>query len=264
MRTTISLIFGVIVVATRAMAVDVTSPGQTVVDGQVGVLTTDLVCSPPNAVYLGNAASLYLNGHVLDGCGVSATGFETDSRRIAVRGPGEIHHAGIRLNRGSLRVRDVAIHDAPGDGIVGGEGSIIRATDVTVTSSARNGIWATKVIARSVTVSGSGTAGFLGYGIVGQGGVDGHDVTSTDNLNDGVFTAAGKLTLRNSAVTGNAYDGVAGFAVKLVASTVTGNATDPDAEGDVVSALPPRIKNSTCGTSFDSNTQGSWGACAGD
>jgi hypothetical protein len=264
MRTTISATFAVIVLATAAMALDVTTPGQTVVDGQVGVLTTDLVCSPPNAIYLGNAATLALNGHVLDGCEVFATGFATDARRIAVRGPGEIRHGGIRLNRGSLRVRDVAIHDAPDDGIVGGDGAIVRATDVTVTDSARNGIWATKVIARSVTVSGSGSAGFLGYGIVGLGGVDGRDVTVTDNLNDGVFTAAGKLTLHNAQVTGNGYDGVAGFAVKLVGSTVTGNATDPDADGDVVSQLPPRVKNSTCGTSVDTNTQGSWGVCAGD
>jgi hypothetical protein len=263
MRTTTSVIISLIVLATRAMAVDVTTPGQTVVDGEVGMLTSDLVCSPPNAIYLGNAATLALNGHVLDGCEVRATGFEGDTRRIAVRGPGEIRHGGVHLDSGSLRIRDVAIHDAPRDGIRGRDRSTVRADNVTVTGSVDNGIWAAKVVARRVTVSGSGTGGPLGYGIVGDARVDGHDVTVTNNLNDGIFTF-GKLALRDAEVIGNGYDGVAGLAVKLIDSTVTGNATDPDAAGDVVSQLPPRIKNSTCGTSVDSTTQGSWGVCAGD
>lgn len=250
--------------ATRVLAVDVITPGQTVPEGQVGVLPADLVCAPPNAVYLANGATLDLNGHVLDGCSVVATGFTTDTRRIGVRGPGEIRNAGVRLGAGSVRVSDVDIYDAPDDAIRGFNGSTVRVANVTITGSGGFGINATRVAARNVTSNGNGV-NELGIGIFGGGGVIGRDLTVTDNNGEGVFAFDGRTTLRDSEVTGNAYSGVFGFRVSMIRSTVTGNNTSGSPNTfDLVSSYPPRVTDSTCGTSQNSNGQGTWGVCSGD
>lgn len=264
MRMTLSLACSVLALATCAFAVDITAPGQTVVDGEVGVLVADLTCSPPNALYLGDRTRLDLNGHVLDGCYLFATGFEGDVRRISVRGPGEIRNAGIHLSEGSVRVSDVAIHDAPDYGIRGDNGSTIRVSNVTITNSGRGGIWGTRVIARTLTVTGSGHSGTPGSGIVGFGGVNGRYMTVADNLGDGVYAAAGNTVVRKSQITGNAGNGVIGFKVAIIGSNVTGNATDPDTINvDLLSSVRPRVIASTCGTSLSQN-QTTWGVCAND
>jgi hypothetical protein len=253
----------VFLLGTHALAVDVTTPGQTVAPGQVGVLPADLVCAPPGAIYLDNNARLELNGHVLDGCTVTATGLESDTRKITVRGPGEIRNAGVRINNGALRISDVDIVDAPGDGIRGGDESKVRADNVSITGSRDSGIWADKVDARDVTSSDNGVGGGLGIGIRGHGGVSARNVVVSGNL-EGISSSAGKTTVRYSEVTGNDASGVVGFKLSIVGSTVTGNNTLAyEFAADVVSTYAPKVRTTTCGTSMNASGQ-PWGVCAGD
>jgi hypothetical protein len=249
----------VLLLGTPALAVDVTTPGQTVPAGQVGVLPADLVCAPPSAIFLENNARLELNGHVLDGCEVRATGLSSDTRKISVRGPGEIRNAAVNINKGALRISDVVIVDAPDDAIRGGDDSKIRADNVSITGSLGSGIWATKVDARDVT-----SVGGLGTGIRGHGGVSARNVLVSGN-SDGISSSAGKTTVRNSEVTGNEGIGVIAYKLSVIGSTVTGN--NPSASpfaADIVSSVAPKVRTTTCETSLNSNGQSSWGVCSGD
>ena len=127
-----------LLLATTALAIDITTPGQTVPRGDtVGTLQADLSCTPSAiGVFLDNGATLAMNGHVLDGCYVA---------RPAVRGPDE--GAWLRADppcrdpdpdQGTLIVRDVDIQDAQYFGIIGSPDandgpSNLRLRDVTVT-----------------------------------------------------------------------------------------------------------------------------------
>jgi hypothetical protein len=257
-------VIAALLLATHALAIDITTGSETVPPGQVGVLPADLVCAPPSTILLENNARLELNGHVLDGCHVRATGFDTESRKITVRGPGEIRNASVILNNGLLRISDVVIVDAVGDGIRGGTDSKIRADNVTVTGSEGHGIYATKVDARDVTSTDNGTGG-LGVGIRGHGGVSGRNLVVSGN-DEGVSSSAGKTTIRYSEVTGNEGIGVIAFKLTVIGSTLTGN--NPSAApfaADLVSAVAPKVKTTTCGTSLQSNGgETPWGVCSDD
>jgi len=259
-----------LLLATTALAIDITTPGQTVPRGQVGVLQADLSCTPSAiGVFLDNGATLAMNGHVLDGCGVAPA--VLSRVRIRVLGPGLITHAGIVIRSGTLVVRDVDVQDANGVGINGTPDALdgpstLRLRDVTVTGSSQAGIWGTKVIARNVVSSGNGVDA-PGDGIVGGAGVKGHNLVVSGNSAEGISAWAGNVVLRDSQVTGNALGGVYGFgisrgALTLVRSTVTGN----DAQGgvDLASQRPPRLRDSTCGSSLDSQQMVPWGVCAND
>jgi hypothetical protein len=134
----------------------------------------------------------------------------------------------------------------------------VRLTRVTVTGSGYDGIRATKVIAIDVTSSGNGVTA-PGHGIIGFGGVSGRNLTVTANTSEGIAASAGRISLKSCQVTGNA-EGVIGFSVAIVGCTVTGNGGG----ADLVSARRPRARNSTCGTSVDSGTLGTWGGCTND
>jgi hypothetical protein len=267
------LSLAVLALATSAPALDITTPDQTVLRGDPGVLGADLVCSPPRVgIHLENGAALHLNGHVLDGCTVAAASpSQTAPQRITVYGPGTIRNAGISLRAGRLRVRDVVIENAPTWAIIGSGDSAdgpssVAAVDVTVTGSGFAGIQATKVIARGVTSTGNGTVGPPGQGIIAWAGLKGRNVTVTDNAAEGIFVSWGPLRVRGAVVTGNAGSGVVGDpSIKISHSTVTGNNTggDPFA-ADVVSQVLPKLKNSTCGTSLDAQLQQPWGICTDD
>lgn len=256
MRTPISLAL-VALLATPALAVDITAPGQTVPKHKKGVVQADLVCAPGEGLALENGATLDLNGHTLDGCDVNGIAGATERIRISVRGPGQIRNAGIGFSAGTLRVRDVVVQDAPGRGISGASGvnggpSTLQLNGVTVTGSAGAGIEATRVFARDVTVSGGGE-----QGIVGWRSVSGSNVVLTGNQ-EGVFSAV-DIRLRDSQVTGNTTFGViANLTVAIIGSTVNGNGTD------LASQILPRVKRSTCETSLNMQTQLPWGVCSAD
>jgi hypothetical protein len=257
MRSTIWISLALLT-ASSAHAVDITSPGQTVPEGEKGVLQADLICVPAGlGVALKNGAKLDLNGHTLDGCSILGSGLPSEPLRLSVRGPGEIHNAGISFSAGTLRVRDVVIQDPPSGGIQGRNGinggpSTLKLDDVTVTGSTGVGIEASRVIARHVNVSG-----FDEQGIIGWQSVSASHAVVTGNL-EGVYSAA-NVRLRDSQVTGNTSLGViANLAIAVSRSTVTGNGTD------LASQIEPRVKASSCDTSLNMQTQLPWGVCAGD
>ena len=260
-----------LLLATTALAIDITTTGQTVPRGQTGTLQADLSCTPSAiGVFLDDGATLEMNGHVLDGCYVSQAGLS--GVRIRVRGSGLIRHAGIQIRSGTLIVRDVDIQDAPYWGILGSPDaqdgySTLRLRNVTVTGSGRDGIRGTKVMARDVTSSGNGL-GALGDGIVGAAGVKGRDLVVSNNSGEGISAWAGNVRLRDSQVTDNALGGVLGLgisrgALKVIRSTVTGNDLQPG-YADLVSQQPPKVRDSTCGSSLDAQEMVPWGVCAND
>lgn len=254
----------VLLLASSAQAIDITSPGQTVPKNGEGVLQADLVCPPPAGdeaipvgVALEDGARLDLNGHTLDGCSIQGTGFATEPLKIGVRGPGEVHNAGIDIGAGTLRVRDVVIVDPPNWGILGLNGlnggpSTLKLKDVTITGATGVGVEATRVIAKDLSVSGSGS-----HGIVGWESVNATRAVVTGST-EGIFSAE-SIRLRDSEVTGNTSFGViANLTISIARSNVTGNGTD------LASQIVPRVKASTCDTSLNMQTMLPWGVCAGD
>lgn len=267
MRVLHGPVLALLVLATTVSAIDITTPGQTIHRGDPGVLQADITCGPLEAgIELENGAQLFLNGHKLDGCDVVGNGpTPTAPTRIAVAGPGSIHHAGISLRQGKLKVRDLHIEDAPYFGILGSgdanDGpSQVTATNVEVTGCGATGIQATKVSARDVTSSDNGGALPYAAGIVGWAGVKASGLTATGNQGDGVYVSWGPLRLRDATLTGNRDFGAIGDpSIKIVRSTLTGNG-----QADVASQLMPNLRSTTCGTSLNAQTLMPWGICAND
>lgn len=268
----VPFLLGAVLLSCPAWALDVTAVGQTVPKGKTGILQADLTCASPTiGVFLENHATLDLNGHVIDGCTVTAaSASHTDPQRIAVRGPGVIRNAtyGISLRAGTVRVTDVAIENSTSVGILGsgdfGDGpSTAKLTRVDVSGSGSAAIQATRVVAADVSVTGNGSA-LANPAIVGWDGVAGRRLTVTGNAS-GVFAADGQVKIADSQITGNDSIGVQGFRVSLSHSTVTGNTTvGPPSEADLVSSYAPRVKATTCGSSLKADGTASWGVCAGN
>ncbi|MBY0276928.1 hypothetical protein K2Z84_16440 [Candidatus Binatia bacterium] len=256
MRTPLALA-ALALIASPALAVDITAPGQVVPKRRTGVVQADLVCAPGEGIALENGATLKLDGHTLDGCSITGVGGATERIRIAVRGPGAIHGAGISIAAGTLRVRDVVIQDPPLHGIYGANGvnggpSKIDAADVQLSGSGGTGIEGTRVVVKDVTVDG-----FTDHGVVGWAKVDGKRLT-VSGCGEGVFSAE-NVHLRSSQVTAStAFGVIANLSVELTGSTVTGNGTD------VASQILPKLNRSTCGTSLNMQTATPWGVCSGD
>lgn len=269
--TRLAALAATVLVASPALAFDITTPGEIVPAGAVGIVNHDLVCDPPMVgVQLESGAKLFLNGKLLDGCSVSvASPSPTERQRIKVFGPGEIRNAGIHLRAGTLRVNDVVITDAPLYGIVGsgdaGDGpSKVNLSNVTITGSAFRGVSATNVRVRNVTANNNGVT-LTGSGIWAPGGLRGRGLIATGNSNAGAMAVSGRVKLREAQLTDNGCIGIAGEKMLLVNSTVTGNDQANLGCVDVVSGLAPRLRNTTCGTSSDANLPANtWGVCSND
>jgi hypothetical protein len=247
-----------------AMAMDITSPGVTVPKGQDGVLQADLSCSPTTpGILLENGAKLDMNGHTLDGCGISRGG--VSPARIKVYGPGTIKNAGVELRGGKLIISDVTIQDAPywsiyGDRDVFNPPSFVKAKRVTITGNAANShIRATKVSAQDVSVDGGASVG------IEAGSFSGRRVQVTNNGANGIESPGGALRASDLTVTGNACGGVAGLKVTVKNGTITGNLSGAPDCADVYSGYPPRLVRVTCDKSSDLNLPSTpWGVCALD
>jgi hypothetical protein len=103
----------------------------------------------------------------------------------------------------------------------------------------------------------------LAYGNHSQGlfatrTVKGANVVSTgNNIGVGSFRT---VRLTNLDASDNVYSfGVQARRATLTDSIVTGNPL-----ADIATASPPQLVNTTCGTSFDTETQASWGVCTND
>jgi hypothetical protein len=266
-------------VSADAAEVAVGTCGTVVASGDTGVLQQDLDCSAAPAsepaVVLANRASLSLGGFTLTGA-VDGTAVRC-ARHCTVRGPGTItsapsgpghlraaciralHDEGALQRSQKLKVEDLNLTGC-GQGVVGDTGP--RGTKLIVENVIADGNYAgftaAGVRAQNVSVSGSGA----GFNVPG-GEVTGVDVHADGNDPSGVV--AGRLRLKNSTANGNAAFGVMALAgaTKFLDTTVTGNGIR-----DVVSARPPHVALSTCGTSarwISPNGLGlPWGVCSGD
>ena len=265
----------VLLVAARAVALDITSCGQTIPVGKTGELQNDLVCSIDDpGVTVERSTVLYLNGHSITGGGAGVIG--PDAGRFAVRGPGTIAGAdvaGITFgDHGVLTVSDVTVEGSFWGirGVFGADTrSRIKATNVIVTGNSYIGIEATRIDLRNVDASGN--PGFAGL----QGArVSGRDVRANGNGTLPASSGRGmgivgfaKIQLKYVEATDNVQAGVLGngrFAISF--GTITGNNGEYGSGVDIQSLLFPRLRDVTCGLSDRWGTSGvqPFGVCAND
>lgn len=252
-------VFGVLVAATpRTVAAFDVSSCTTVPDGEVGVLTADLVCAHDEAIQLAGGAKLQMNGHTLTpeipSAGVAIL---CNGGKCSVEGPGEIvdFELGIvALSPSRLDVRDVDVHQS-GVGVLGDR---VRLTDVAIDGGWSFGVIANRVDAARVTVSNKGSDGIQANALQLT------DVVVADNAVNGV--SARRLKAVNLTAIGNGKFGMMASrpgVVKLADSTLTGNGVR-----DLATEHSPKLKGSTCGTSRhlseNGGDLGTWGVCAGD
>jgi hypothetical protein len=255
--------------ASNAWAIDVSSCGQAIPRGEVGVLIADLTCGE-TAVELEGGATLQLDGHTLT---VSAgAGVECEERRCAVEGPGVIDgqatgDAGIYLyERVRLSLRNVIIRDFA-YGLLGLLRDRVDFENVLIDGSIIGGI----DLGNFSLLKGSGltvqnTLGPVGRAVRATKCI-GENWTIADN--PAIWTlrqsglACGRARLSGLVATNNAGLGVwLGGSGRFIDSTITGN--DAAADGiDLLSIGRPRVIGGTCGRS--ANQDGvPWGVCAGD
>lgn len=270
------LLPSVLLLASVAHALDVTSCGQTVPSFDTGILQTDLVCPNPNTgddclaatgapagVDLQANATLQLNGHTITGgCfGVRAL-LATSKRPASIQGPGLITGSffGIFFI-GRLTISDVTL-DANGAGVVSPGSSTnhsrLIATNVVANNSVGpfegSGLSAYRIDATSVTTNGNVSAG-----ISVESRLRATNVQSNNN-GHGVF-GLNKIRIDGLTATNNVYNGVFCRKLRLLNATVTGSQSGVDLN----TRSRPSLTNVTCDhSSFWSSTPIPWGVCAGD
>jgi hypothetical protein len=276
-----------VLLATSALASNITQCGQTVSTGDIGVLMVDLVCPGTSAVKVSNGGTLELNNHSISAPGASAVAADfvppptgVPAHKFSVFGPGTIYDSDTGIDGvGGIRVSMVTIHDT-GTGItttsdsrrgalklsnvsitqssdptngVGVVANKVRANGLTVTGMPFDGIIVRKIIGADVITSGNGpgipSLG-VGFGIIAAEAIHLQNLTANDNDGAGVFAA--KITLRDSTVTGN-----------------RGAITDPDTNNhtsdiDVFTNNRPRLVNTVCGKSYNPGLDASWHVCQND
>jgi hypothetical protein len=228
-----------IALAGTATAVDITTCGALVPEGETGVLQADLSgCA--DGVTLAQDATLQMNGHAI--LNSSAVGVHCTAGRCRVTGPGEIGGAdfGIRLDGGTpgrhaLYIDDVDVHDS---------GSF--------------GIYAfARIIATNLSVRGTiaNTFGVYAADLRGTG------ISVTDNTGNGIGVGKNARVI-GLTVTGNGEDGLTAHGrIKLFDSTLTGNG-----DIDVLSPHRPRLRNTVCDHSGgrEDSYELNWGICTSD
>ncbi len=269
MKTTIVAAV-LVMLCPEARALDITSCGQVVPDGETGILQADLVCppAPPGppyfAVQLNRGATLEMNGHSITGqqLGVFCFGDCT------VRGPGEITGASSNAIGAPIGIRvdvsDLDIHD--NHGIMDVAGSKLTLANITASHNAY-GIRAASLKATNVTINDN-----AGDALLVQKRLIATDVTVT-NTGEGGISTLGSIRATRLVVSGAA--GVGLFSrgrAKLMDSSVTGSGF---LALDLVTGRKPRLLGtSTCGHSAglvkDPANPGmlligpTWGVCASD
>lgn len=253
-----------------AEAVVIDSCGSTISKGQVGVMTTDLVCDADlgqqvdgSAILIENKGTLDMNGHDLTVLGAAQ---------------------GIRC-AGKCVVTSNA--EAPGGiirGDVGGFGGVDGASTVTASHLAIEGNWSDGVRSikqvRASDVSCTGTQACLESrkvratqviaingksGILARRSLRAEDVVVSDNSHWAI-DAGNKMRGENVTVTNNGMMGIDASAgapgnggpIKLSNSVVTGNPID------LYTPRPPKLRDTVCDTSRNSATGFTWGVCSAD
>jgi len=254
-----------------ARALDIAACGQSVPDGETGVLQADLDCSADPAeaaVTLGNASTLDMNGHaiVAHDLGVSCgsdfhfVGCTVRGHGVAPSGIGDLSGGGIAGASRRVTVSDVTIHDVASGGIVVNQS--LAATNVTVLRAGWTGIAANKKLtATNVVASDNASFG------IDSPRVRGTNVTANGNTFSGV--SCRRCVLTGLVANGNGFNpfavgagaGVQGVRATLLNSTITGNAVD-GVPVDIDTFGRPHLVGTTCDHSRQrKDTSRSWGVC---
>ncbi len=194
--------------------VEVTACGQIVPAKTRGILTADLDCtgSASAAVTLMKKATLDLQGFTLTGGSANVACYKRCD-------------GGGCVNQGSqCAIVNGTITGATSNGILGDR---VTITNLTITNTGRGVDTARKIVATNVTVT--------------QNRIDG--------LNGDL------IKISNSTVTGNGIFGLSG-SVNATDSNITGNGISPECAdtrcADIASPRRPRLKNTTCDTTYAS------------
>jgi hypothetical protein len=245
-----------------AGAVDVTSCGQIIPSGQTADLVSDLDCpldlpsgtlQELSAVYLEPGAKLRLNGFTLSG---GEVGVGCGGGRCTIDGPGTIADfpTGI-LSYASSRVTDVELDSNDAYAIYQLGNKTLRATNVTVVES--NGLVA--VVAHRVKAENLSIQGCW-YGIIATV-LTGSDVSVSGcgqrAIGGGTVRASGVTVVDNGGI------GILAKRIVLADSVVTGN--DTIGTGiDLSAERLPKLTNTTCELSANSETGVPFGVCLED
>lgn len=138
----------------------------------------------------------------------------------------------------------------------------------TLTGATQAALLAENAYVHDLTSTGNG----VGLYLLGKK-VTVEDVVVTDNWADGM--RLGNAKLRNATVTNNAGNGLTGYKLKIVDSTITGSGTSDfcvSHPGDCfdinAEKFKPKVENVVCGTSGGSSSlgppSGTWGVCSLD
>lgn len=250
-RTASTLAPLLLVVATAAHSVDITTCFQTVPTGEVGVLQADLDCGDgsggPN-VTVERGARLLLNGHTISG-GVYGIATGEAPGAVKIEGPGEIAGVANGGDQGcgivtftKAIVRDVVVRNSR-CGIFRPNNYPIRIKDLTLQDNELDGILS--------NAEEPGNGRIIADRLIADG-------------NGGIaIRVPGKLVLRDSTITGNGVGGIRHTGARHAVirdTTLTGNGF----AGDVAALVAPRFLNSTCDASQDIDDGGTLGICTGD
>lgn len=245
-----------------AGAVNITTCNVTVPDGQQGILQADLDCGgTTTGVILERQAAIQMNGHTIRHAGGNG-GIHCTERRCTVVGPGTVADCssvdgafldqGVRFVVGELTVERCRSGIASAVDVGGTPQTRVLATDLTLRDNSADGARIGRFVGRSVVVSGNAQAG-----ISASRRILGDHLTVSNNGAQGLISS--RVKLLTSTVNGNAI-GVDFVRASMVGSTLTGNTT-----ADLYGSKRPTFVSSTCGHSVQKGQANmTLGVCTGD
>jgi hypothetical protein len=259
-----SIALGVMLLGGIAHAVDVTSCGQTLHPGEVGVLQNDLTCNTGTGVRLENGAVLDLGGHTLTIQLGSFTAVECLAR-CSVLGAGRLTRVGAGPS-GAASSRKARGESSTGldlDGFaVGIQAPFARITLTdTIIQNVYLGVEGHRLDIDDVTIAtvvDSNTTCLTGF----TGRIRGQDL-SLSGCGTGIQVGRA-VDLTRLTWAGGGVGVITEKRVKLVDSSVTGGSIV-----DVASGRLPRLLGTTCDHSFRVDSEGHitaepWGVCGSD
>lgn len=247
MRTRVGLAL-VLLAATVAAALDLTTCGAVVARGQTGVLRNDLLCAGEFAgVSLESGATLDLNGYAIRGPAVKGV-YCSGRCRVVSRVPGgEITGTITGIFNWTtlpLTVRDVTVRDldpATPDFGIEAPAAKVDLQRVTVRRAGNIGIIARRAFLREVDASEQ-----LDIGVYGIDLVRAWHLVTDDNGTWGVVTA-GRLAAADLLARGNGMGGIRIVRGRVLGGTITGN--HPPLGLDVWAFERPRLVGVVCARS---------------
>ncbi len=273
----LTVALGIIVAATCASAVDISSCGQALGEHEVGVLVADLSCPPATrGITMASGTTLDLNGHSIEAPDGWAIWCEAAARCTVIGNGATIRNSrtGVYLQiRARLTMNDVQIQDChvgvgSEDWNNGGTGSHARLTEVTVTGSTGAALNVGRLFLEHVALTDNPGSGI--YGVI-TNKVKAFDLTITGNayseacqINGCQGVRAGKFLARDVVITDNAGIGVNARLVRVHGGVISNNIRAL-VRKDIVSSRAPMLRDVACDRSVLANDPLSeWGVCRYD